>query len=141
MVEEILKGRFRMYLLNTTSISENTSKCITFVCSDGIVRGDISWLERNKAKVCGVLERSCDRCGEYVFLPGFSTVTVKHTEELLRTGHTVVGSLMERQQVLHLLVALGCSVISRMEALLDASQCCHCHKYNYTLDVVYCIVM
>ena len=49
MVEEILKGRFRMYLLNTISISEDTSKCITFLCSHGIVRGDISWLEWNKA--------------------------------------------------------------------------------------------
>ena len=128
MVREIFKGRYRMYLLNTNSTSEDTSTCITFVCSDGIVRGDISWLENNSAKVCEVLERSCDRCGEYVFLPDFSTVTVQHTEELLRTGQTVVGSLVDRQQVLHLLVALGCSVITRIEALLDARQCCHCHK-------------
>ena len=49
MVGEVLKGRYQMYLLNSSLTSENTSTCITFVCSDGIVRGDISWLEKNSA--------------------------------------------------------------------------------------------
>ena len=64
MVGEVFKGRYRMYLLNITLTSENTSTCITFVCSDGVVRKDISWLENYSAKVCEVSERSCDRCGD-----------------------------------------------------------------------------
>ena len=63
MVGEVFKGRYRMYLLNITLTSENTSTCITFVCSDGVVRKDISWLENYSAKVCEVSDRSCDRCG------------------------------------------------------------------------------
>ena len=93
MVGEVFKGRYRMYLLNITLTSENTSTCITFVCSDGVVRKDISWLESYSAKVCEVSGRSCDRCGDCVFL-------FKHTEELHHVGHTVVGTLVDRQQVL-----------------------------------------
>ena len=65
MVGEVFKGRYRMYLLNVTLTSENTSTCITFVCSDGVVRKDISWLENYSAKVCEVSDRSCDRCGDW----------------------------------------------------------------------------
>ena len=93
MVGEVFKGRYRMYLLNITLTSENTSTCITFVCSDGVVRKDILWLESYSAKVCEVSGRSCDRCGDCVFL-------FKHTEEPHHVGHIVVGTLVDRQQVL-----------------------------------------
>ena len=43
MVGEVFKGRYQMYLLNITLTSENTSTCITFVCSDSVVREEISY--------------------------------------------------------------------------------------------------
>ena len=74
MVGEVFKGRYLMYLLNITLTSENTSTCITFVCSNGVVRKDILWLENYSAKVCELSDdRSYDRCGDCVFL-------LKHTE-------------------------------------------------------------
>ena len=130
MVGEVFRGRYQMYLLNITLTSENTSTCITFVCSDGDVTKDILWLENYLAKVCEVSDdRSCHRCGDCVFL-------LKHTEELLHVGHTVVRTLVDRQQVLPACGSgLQCYIKDRV------TSGCYSVLPLYSCNVMYCNMM
>ena len=125
--------RYRMYLVDSNTTLEHTSTPVTFICSDGKVTGDLSILKKYSKTLCEIIQMDCKSCGQSVSLPDVTILTVRQTQELLSAGQTMVGSMEERNMVMELQVALGCSGKSKIEPVLTTGQCRYCFKYNYFL--------
>ena len=132
--------RYKLYLEDFNNTVKDVPTALTFMCKDNVFYGDFSVLRKYSPTLCEMVQVDCETCGQCIFLPDFTVLTVSKLYELLSNGETIVGSREEQYKVTTLQRVLGCSGVTKMEPELSHGQCGHCLRYK-SLNVMYCNVL
>jgi len=132
--------RYKLYLEDFNNTVKDVPTALTFMCKYNVFYGDFSVLRKYSPTLCKMVLVDCETCGQCIFLPDFTVLTVSKLYELLSNRETIMGSREEKYKVTTLQRVLGCSGVTKMEPELCHGQCRHCLRYK-SLNVMYCNIV
>ena len=97
-MSEILKGTD--CTLKTYNAVKDVLTALTIMCKDNSFLGDFSVLTMYSPTLSEMVQVTFEICGQCIFLPDFTVLTVSKLYELPSNGETIVGSWEEMQRVL-----------------------------------------